>query len=400
MTTLDKPDALDGAPEADFSRQFDEPIERVLDLSTWSTGTDLDRLYARLDLEVRAALAQDADHRAIIRRIVFPRLAQRKSIAAEAGVYRATPEQIQRVHQGLLFTGAVEAADGTVAGHDTLPLTVAQVGVGLVSYRGDQGTWVHSLFRRDVRAAVSGEPDQEVLHLLEARRRRGGLDQEADGDALSRLARRGLMTYAERAILLRNSSARGRLGHGAPAPVELLTGASSEPFLDASLAVLRELLLDHRKVIFVPSAPAERLWLTIGAALEPLEYAVVESLEERLLAFVDRDRWTRFDPHLDKVRAFAEEVGPKLVRGVYRASRLAPGHMFYAHADHVHEAALIAMADSLLHEHRGFPLLIDLADTICSAHFSAASFAAGVEASYAAAGAPYRYSHERSTRKG
>jgi hypothetical protein len=58
------------------------------------------------------------------------------------------------------------------------------------------------------------------------------------------------------------------------------------------------------------------------------------------------------------------------------------------------------MADSLLHEHRGFPMLIDLADTVCSAHFSATSFATSIEASYAAAGAPYRYLHERDSRKG
>src|SRR5262245_33650699 len=105
--------------DSGFVRQFDEPLERVLDLDTWSTGVDLDRLYARLDQEVRAALSQDGDHREAIRRVVFPRLAQRRTLAEGAGVYRATAEEIRRVHHGLLFTGAVEAADGTVALHDT-----------------------------------------------------------------------------------------------------------------------------------------------------------------------------------------------------------------------------------------------------------------------------------------
>jgi hypothetical protein len=381
-----------------FVRQFDEPLERVLDLDTWSTGVDLDRLYARLDQEVHAVLSQDADHREAIRRVVFPRLAQRRTLAEGAGVYRATPEEIRRVHNGLLFTGAVEAADGTVALHDTLPLTVAQIGAALVSYRGDQGTWVHRLFRRDVRARASDDPAAEVLDLLEARNRRAAFDRD-DGDPLSRLARRGLMSYAERAVLLHKSSARWRMGHGHPTPVELLTGVESEYFLDASLALLRG-LIDYRRFVFVPSAPIERLWLTIGAALEPLEYAIVESLGERLLELIESQRRRQYGPIPRKARQFAEDVGDDLVLGIYRASRLAPGQLFYAHADHAHEAALIAMADSMLHEHRGFPLLIELADTVCSAHFSAASFAAGVEASYAAAGAPYRYLHERSTRKG
>lgn len=385
--------------ESGFVRQFDEPLERVLDLDTWSTGVDLDRLYARLDQEVRTALNQDGDHREAIRRVVFPRLAQRRTLAEGAGVYRATQEEIRRVHHGLLFTGAVEAADGTVALHDTLPLTVAQIGVGLVSYRGDQGTWVHRLFRRDVRARASDDPGEAAWELLEARRHRSTREQD-DSDPLNRLARQGLMSYAERAVLLRKSSARWRMGHGHPTPVELLTGSESEEFLDASLAVLRGLIDDHRRFVFVPSSAANRVWFTLAAALEPLEYAIIETQEERLLDLVESQRRRQYGPIPRKARQFVEEAGSKLVLGIYRASRLAPGQLFYAHADHAHEAALIAMADSMLHEHRGFPLLIELADTVCSAHFSAASFAAGVEASYAAAGAPYRYLHERSTRKG
>jgi len=398
MVASGQPD--DGIEPA-FSAQFDEPLARVLDLETWSTGTDLDRLYAQLDQEVRAALVQDADHRTAIRRIVFPKLAERGTVAPEAGVYRATPADIRLVHQGLLFKGEVECADGTSALHDTLPLSVAQIGVGLVSYHGDQGTWVHRLFRRDVRAHRSQDPAEEVLELLEARRLRAAFNQEGEEtDPLSSLARRGLMSYAERAVLLHKSTARWRMGHGSPAPVELLTGAA-EPFLDASLDVLRKLILEHRRFVFVPSAPAERLWLTLGGALEPLEYAVLETQEERLLRFVERGNHPAFSSaSMREALEFVHEVGPKLLLGIYRASALAPGQLFYAHADHVHEAALIAIADSVLHEHRGFPLLIDLADTVCAAHFSAASFAAGVNAAYAAAGASYRYLHERATRKG
>jgi hypothetical protein len=386
---------------AGFQRQFDEPIERVLDLDTWSTGTDLDRLYAQLDREVREALRQDADHRAVIRDQVFPFLKRRESVAPGAGVYRATPDDIRLVHRGLLFKGEVECVDGTVALHDTLPLSVAQIGVGLVSYRGDQGTWVHRLFRRDVRARRSDNPADEVLALLEARRQRAAFNQDgSESDPLSSLARRSLMSYAERAVLLSKSSARWRMGHGAPAPVELLTSAAG-PFLDASLDLLRRLILEHRRFVFVPSAAAERLWLTLGAALEPLEYAVLETQEDRLIRFVERG-WQPASTAgaVRDALEFAHEVGPKLVLGIYRASALAPGQLFYAHVDHVHEAALIALADSVLHEHRGFPLLIDLADTVCTAHFGAANFAAGVNAAYAAAGASYRYLHERVTRKG
>jgi hypothetical protein len=71
---------------------------------------------------------------------------------------------------------------------------------------------------------------------------------------------------------------------------------------------------------------------------------------------------------------------------------MAPAQMFYAHVDHAHEAALIALADSVLQEHRGFPMLIDLADSLCSATFGADVFTASTQLAYAAAGEPYRYS--------
>jgi hypothetical protein len=100
----------------------------------------------------------------------------------------------------------------------------------------------------------------------------------------------------------------------------------------------------------------------------------------------------------EEAESFAKDCGPKIVIGMYRASRLAPAQMFYAHIDHVHTAAQIAMADSVLQEHRGFPMLIDLADAICSATFSAEMFNASTQAAYSEAGEPYRHFGERRTR--
>jgi hypothetical protein len=83
---------------------------------------------------------------------------------------------------------------------------------------------------------------------------------------------------------------------------------------------------------------------------------------------------------------------------MYRASSLAPAQMFYAHADHAHEAALIVLADSVLQEHRGFPMLIDLADGVCRATFGGEVFDVSARVAYAQAGEPFRYASERSTR--
>ena len=73
--------------------------------------------------------------------------------ASRAGLrrLRANMDILRLIHRGLLFNGGVEACDGTVQVHDTLPLTIYQIGVSLVSYAGDQGTWHQRLFRRDLR---------------------------------------------------------------------------------------------------------------------------------------------------------------------------------------------------------------------------------------------------------
>jgi hypothetical protein len=84
--------------------------------------------------------------------------------------------------------------------------------------------------------------------------------------------------------------------------------------------------------------------------------------------------------------------------GVYRATPLAPPQVFYAHAEHAHVAAHLVLADSLLQEHRGFPILIDLADTVCKAVFGRETLQGPVAAAYAEAGAPWRHLSERATR--
>jgi hypothetical protein len=272
-------------------------------------------------------------------------------------------------------------------------MTITQIGVCLVSYQGDVGSWAQRLYRRDLRA-TTGDALEDVLSLLDHRLQAGEI--EGTRSRLSELARRGLMTYAERAILTYRSQAPWRMGHGNPVPVELLTGLGSMQLFSRGLDVLRDLILRHRKFVFVPSAPADRFLLTIGGALRPLEFAVVDSATSALEAMASDSRYTA--EYRRQVHEFIEDVGEVLVRGVYRASPAAPPYVFYSHVDHVREAALLAMADSVLQEHRGFPMLIDLADMVCRTTFGNDVFKAAVQNAYVEAGAPFRFLKERQTR--
>ena len=393
------PSAVDMSSSIDeqqFQEAFGESLASTLDLQTWETGSDLGELYGRLEREVEEALRQENRVIEQVRATVFPRLRDRPGAPPGAGVYQTRVARIEELHR-FLFSGQVEACDGTSVVHDTLPITIAQIGVCLVSYHGDQGAWVHRLFRRDLRMG-STDPVNEALELLERRRERSGSDERQGRDRLSELARRGIMTYAERAVLLHRATAPWRMGHGSPAPYELLTGSGMVRLLDASLDLLTELVLRHQRFVFVPSESRDRMLRTIGNALRPLEYAIIETQQtsiERLLTGHYTGEWAQRRPRLQQ---FAQEVGSRIVVGVYRASALAPAQVFYAHVEHAHTAAQIAIADSTLHEHRGFPMLIDLADLICRGTFDPGALSGLTQSVYVQAGEPFRYLAERKTR--
>lgn len=376
-----------------------EPLKTTLDLNTWHPGVDLGEMYTRIEQEVAEAIHKENMYQREIRDKIFPYLRTREGAPVGAGVYKTDVTNLIKIHNQILFNGGVEACDGTVASHDTLPITITQIGVCLVSYRGDQGSWIHRVFRRDLRSETSRSPIDETIEMLERRSSRTAVGVDSPHDQISTLARRGIMAYAERAVLLEKSNAVWRMGHGSPAPYELLTGSGMPELLRAGIDLMRRLIEDHKRFIFVPSAPKARELLTIGNALLPLEYAIVETLQKRIEIVASGHYRGEWASALPSVKAFAEECGPQVVIGLFRASELAQAQMFYAHKDFFHEAAVIAMADSILQEHRGFPMLIDLADQLCSATFGADVFSASTQLAYASAGAPYRYMTERSTRR-
>ncbi len=374
----------------DFEASYGEPLKRTLDLETWERGENLDRMFARLDEEISEALEREDEIHKQIRAVVFPQIAQRRHAPPGAGIFEATAEQLKNVQQQALFNGAVEASYGTSTGHDTLPMAVTQIGVCLISYDGEQGAWVHRLYRRDLRLQGMN-PVDEALAILERRQARSGLDQWGRRDRLTELGRRGITAYAERAVLLERSQVPWRMGRGHPAPYELLTGSGSMDLLLAGLELLTELILGHKRFVYISRALNEPLLLTIGHALLPRHYAVVETAEPRMERIIYEGHLR--GPYRKRAEEFYKDAGHKILAGVYRTSLEVPPQIFYAHGDFVHEAALIAMADSVLQAHSGFPVLLDLANRVCRSTFGEEGFLSAVRSAYARRGS-FRYLSE------
>lgn len=397
MTQPGRRDASDPHLIADdeFKAATGESIERTLDLATWQTGVDLGALYQRLEAEVGPALLQERRVQSVVRSQIFPLLSQADDAPAEAGVHQAMPRDLEDVHRKVLFSGELDTCDGTTVTHDTLLLTVTQIGICLISYQGDELALSQRMFRRDLRT-MGTDPIDEARELLLRRKDRNATGVAEKRDSLSELARRGIMSYAERATLLTRSEALWRMGHGNIAPYELLTGSGNMALLAEALSVLRELVA-YQRFVFVPSSIKDRLLLTIGDALGPLEYAVIRTADQPMRRIVEGGRYNPESRRL--AEGFVDDIAHQVAVGVYRASAHAPATPFFAHVDHVHEAAHIALADSVLQEHRGFPLSIDLADAACRAMFGADTFDDAVASAYREHGEPLRYLPERNTRE-
>jgi hypothetical protein len=384
----------------DFVRSFGEPLARTLDLGTWHVGSDLSRDLDRIEAEVRDATIREERLHRTIRGDLFPMLRTRKGAPPSAGHYAdVTRDELEAIHHGLLFNGGVEACDGAFHMHDTLALTLYQIGVTLVSYQGNRGTWSQRLFRRDLRQECSN-PVDEVLAILE---RRG--EKAARSEEMSTLIQKTLLGYAERAILVERSTAVWRVGHGNPVPYELLVGGGNVELMEASLNALRRLIAGHKKFLFVAKEPRERDLLTVGHALAPWEFAVVKTLEHSLDHWLHQRRFSLgaersplWDgkplPAPDWIPKFIREIASQVVVGVFRATPLAPPHVFYAHADHVQVAARIAIADGMFQEETGVPLLLEMARKVGGAIFGE-SLDSLAESAYAAIGAPQRYRPHR-----
>jgi hypothetical protein len=376
------------APPEDISREefaasYGEPLEHTLNLDTWERGENLDRMFARLDREIHEALEQEDELGRQIRQVILPEIAKQPNAPPGAGVFRATIDDLKTAQQTVLFNGAVEASYGAATGHETLPLAITQIGVCLVSYAGEQGAWVHRLYRRDLRLRGL-HPVDEALAILERRQAQADLDAPERHHRLTELGRRGITAYAERAVLLRRSQSPWRLGRGHPAPYELLTGSGSMELLRAGLELLRQFVLGHKRFIYVTHAPGERGLLTIGHALGPLQYAVIETSVHRLRNIVEKGHLRGADRQ--QAVDFYQEVGPQILVGVYRLSNEVPPQVFYAHKDFVHQAALIAMADGVLQAHSGFPMLLDLAGRVCRSTFGEEGFLSAIRSAYAQRG--------------
>jgi hypothetical protein len=399
-------DLKEGSKDGDAD-PVTQDVLRALDVDTWMSGLDMTTLEARMEQEIELAVRNEEEIIPLLRARLERDLRNTPGLPRGAGLYSASPHMIREACETVLFNGLVEACDGTRLLIDTLPITIVNIGIAMTTYaeKGNGSTFGQRLYRHEIRQR-SRDHEKDLEDFLARRQRRDVAGYEGeDVISSSDMMARALMGYAERALLAYKSTRPWRMGHGRPFAYEVFTGAGHPEIPVRGAAVLTELYGVHKKALFVPSDLADRGPKTIAAALRPGEYAILLDCRHQIdnyLAIGSEGAYNRSSGPYRKARQalerLKEEVARDVVLGVYKATALSPGHIFYAHVDHAHEAALIALADSVIRENRGFPNLIDLADTMCRSVFDNVSVSANVNAALARANAPFAFLSERSSR--
>ncbi len=371
---------------AEIERALGQTVSAALDLGRWDEGGGVEGLLGRLPRAVVTAVREGGRLRAAIRGRVLRALPEFPDAPPGAGVYRAADHFLASARRHVLLNGAITAAQGACAGHDTLAATLVSVGVCLARYDGALCSWRTSFLRHDYDCRHA-DTVQGLRDLLDRRAERGGGGSgfAAGRDRLSGLLRRGFMAAAERKALRERAASAWRMGHGVPAPLELLTGSGCMELIDEALPVLQGLLLDDSHWVFLPDALGSRALTTLADALEPGEFGIVQKGKPALEAMVECGTYAA--GYKRRVQAFAARLGEASVLGGFRATRFAPARLFVAHAERAAEAAVIALADAALQPHRGHPLLLDLAALGAQAGLGVEAFRGVIESAYARAGA-------------
>lgn len=264
--------------------------------------------------------------------------------------------------EALLFNGRVVGVDGTIVKQRTLSGLRCQIGVVAVNYNNKRVQTAYFISEASLRTTV-----QDLVEVLKSR--------ETKNRILSEMVVRALMLYREREVAVRPEFANcHKLLHGPLFPFELMTGLGKMRALESTLSILEKLAEDE-KVMSIISTSTQDDYLTLGAALEPGEYMVDESFSvgDEINAnhdFFDESKW-RAKEHA-RVEAFLKEVAGDILIGVIKVAQRP--YVFHAHRKVFDESAAIIARDARLQHEKGFPLLIDYADTLCSNYFPASDF--------------------------
>jgi len=182
----------------------------------------------------------------------------------------------------------------------------------------------------------------------------------------SELVVSNLMLYKERLEALKNGK-KWKMVNGRLLPLHLRMMRIPQRPLELTLDLIKEFLKD-KKVIGVVERPPSR-YVAIGSALNLGEYIVLGSVSDYMKIQMEPQYRT------EEERESGEKIIESCKDFVYVVYRMGvKPFLFEIHKDFVREGIHIICGDSLLQSFRGYPMLLDYADSIAKSRFSEKEF--------------------------
>ena len=198
---------------------------------------------------------------------------------------------------------------------------------------------------------------------------------------LSQLAVRALMRYKEIEMGLRRQEP-WLLFNGAYFPYELRSGAGSLRVVRKATKLLRE-ATSRGTVVSIVARSKDWHILSLGLGLKDGEYFQYSTLNSDLETFLNGNPELGISPanlRGDERRAFesfTNEVAPLISMGLAKIG--SRSYLFQAPTEYFDEAANIIIRDGRFQPIRGYPMLIDYADSILSKLSSGGDFVSIIE---------------------
>ena len=280
---------------------------------------------------------------------------------------------VQKKAIELFKTGVIAAADGTLSPVALLAGSKIQVGVVIVSNKGD----VVDLVTRVFETELTNTDNNAIEFFSKLRKAR----------KISNLLSRSIMLYGERKLLF-DHQANWRFIHGELIPHELRTGAGQPSKNLPPMFKLINDYIDSKNFIAVSEASDDIDILNAAILLQPGEYIVIRSLEDSLNLFLDGDveigqAAANFaGPDKQRFREFIASAGPKVAVVLVKAGP--KPFLIECHSEKIEEAVAMFLTDALWAKGlpvdgtaftiRGFPFHIDLADQVARTLFKGSDF--------------------------
>jgi len=272
-----------------------------------------------------------------------------------------------------LYDGNVVGVDGTCSDVDLITGFQARIGIVSVSYSNRKATYTATI-SEPFTLENTDDIQEQMKHL-----RLKGMGKV--GITSSHI--RAIMLFKERDFVLKRPE-KYKLVQGDVLPYELRTGQGRLRGLSACLKLGRKLLSeDYLAGVQASTSRPELRWL--GSALESGEYVELYDYAKLLDSFLEGDDFTQpanFNPQdYSEFRDFNNDVRKIFSVGLYKVKNRS--YVIYAPSKKFEEMVHLAYADSEHQPLRGFPLLLDYADMICSRLFSTRDFETMVNAKLA-----------------